>query len=301
MQIIRNPNKVKNLLNENSQNEWIYETHLGVRYGLKGRIIKEESSDFQTIKIIESDNYGTSLMLDNCWMVAGKQEKYYHECLVQTAMCSAHRIQKVLIIGGGDGGSARECLMHKDVKQLDLIEIDSKVIDLSKQYLGDIGGKAWKDKRLNLQIKDGIKWVNEAKNNTYDVIIIDGSDPIGPAKGLYNKRFFEACSRILRPGGVFATQSESPEAFEKVHIQIVKTLRDIFDHADPMYGWVPMYPSGWWSWTFASMNEPRYLNPLKKRAEFISRNCHLWSPRWQKGAFIAMPAFIEKKLKHEIS
>jgi spermidine synthase len=91
---------------------------------------------------------------------------------------------------------------------------------------------------------------------------VDGSDPTGPAEGLFNRAFFSNCCRILKPGGVFATQSESPEAFRQVHIDMVKLIRELFGHADPLYGWVPMYPSGWWSWTFAAKDAPRY-SPLK--------------------------------------
>jgi len=122
-------------------------------------------------------------------------------------------------------------------------------------------------------------------------------DPAGPAEGLFNRAFFEQCRRILRPGGVFASQSESPEAFESVHLALVRLLREVFGHADPLYGWVPMYPSGWWSWTFAAVDGPRYRNPLAQRAEQVADGCRIWSPRWQGGGFAAMPAWIERQLQ----
>ena len=96
------------------------------------------------------------------------------------------------------------------------------------------------------------------------MIIIDGADPIGPSKELFSNSFLKDCKRILKPGGVFATQSESPESFQQIHINIVKVLREIFDYADPMYGSVSIYPSGLWSWTFASMEKPKYMTPKKK-------------------------------------
>ena len=128
------------------------------------------------------------------------------------------------------------------------------------------------------------------------MVLVDGSDPAGPAEGLFNRSFFEHCRRILRPGGVFATQSESPEAFREVHIAIVKVLREVFDHADPLYGWVPMYPSGWWSWTFAAMDAPRYRSARTDRAALVADGCEIWTPRWQEGGFAAMPAFVEREL-----
>ncbi len=278
---------------------WLDETHEGVRYGLEGKVLVEEKSSFQKITIFDSKRYGKSLLLDNCWMTAELQEKHYHECLVHPALCSAEKISKVLIIGGGDGGTAKECLKYKEVEEIHLVEIDNRVIELSKKYLPNIGGQAWRDSRVQITIQDGISWVSNAKDNSYDIILIDGSDPKGPAKGLFNKRFFQNCKRILKRGGVFATQSESPEAFRKIHIDTIKTIRTVFDFADPLYGSVPMYPSGWWSWTFAALDKERYKQPILQRATEINKSCEIWNTRWQKAAFGAMPTFIEKALKNE--
>tara|TARA_B100000700_G_scaffold209080_1_gene229862 strand:+ start:959 stop:1825 length:867 start_codon:yes stop_codon:yes gene_type:complete len=275
---------------------WIDEYHRGVRYGLEGKVILEELSPYQKITICESKRYGKALLLDNCWMTAEKSEKCYHECLIHPALCGSNKIDNILIIGGGDGGSARECLKYTEVKSIDLIEIDLKVIELSKKYLPKIGDNAWSDRRLNIKIKNGIEWVKNTKNSFYDVIIIDGADPIGPSKKLYSISFLEDCKRILKPGGVFATQSESPESFYKIHINIVNILREIFEYADPLYGSVPLYPSGWWSWTFASMKAPKYMFPIESRVKEISGQCHIWSERWQKGSFNSIPAFIERVL-----
>ncbi len=276
---------------------WIYESHNDVRYGLKGKLIKQEKTPFQEIKIIESKRYGKGLLLDNAWMTTEKQEKQYHECLVHPAICGAKDLNKVLIIGGGDGGTARECLKYKQIKNLDMVEIDIRVIELSKQYLPSLGDKAWNDSRLNIKIKNAIEWIKQAKNNYYDVIIVDGADPKGPAKQLFDINFLKDCKRVLKSGGIFATQSESPESFREIHIEIIQTLRKVFDYADPLYGSVPIYPSGWWSWTFASDEKPRYLSPKKERVLEISAQCEIWSTRWQQGAFNTIPAFIERVLK----
>ncbi len=285
-------------MNKISRNgaQWIDEYTQGVRYGLKGRILAEETSPYQNIKIIDSTRYGKALLLDNCWMTAEKQEKQYHESLVHPAMCGSNQIEKILIIGGGDGGSARECLKYKEVKHLDYVESYQRLNELSQKFLPTIGDIAWTDPRLHIQVDNGLEWVANVQENSYDVILVDGADPIGPAKDLFNESFLNNCRRILHPEGVFATQSESPEAFCQLHIDIIKILRKVFDYADPLYGWVPMYPSGWWSWTFASMKTPRFLYPKPNRASSIEKNCEIWSMRWQKGAFETMPAFITKKL-----
>jgi spermidine synthase len=275
---------------------WIDEPHQGVRYGLAGRVLVEEQSDFQRITVIDSQRYGKGLLLDGCWMTAEHQERHYHEALVHPALCSAEAIERVLVIGGGDGGTARECLRHPGVKHLDMVEIDGRVVELSQEHLSSIGGGCWSDPRFHLTVGDGIAWAAAAADGSYDVVIVDGSDPTGPAEGLFNRAFFRNCCRILKPGGVFATQSESPEAFRQVHIDMVKLIRELFGHADPLYGWVPMYPSGWWSWTFAAKDAPRYLTPQSQRAAVVAAGCAIWSPRWQQGAFNTIPAFIEREL-----
>ena len=279
-----------------TSSSWIDEHHQGVRYGLKGRVLVDEISPFQRITVIESNRYGKGLLLDGCWMTAEHQERHYHEALVHPALCSANKLERVLVIGGGDGGTARECLRHHEVQHLDMVEIDGRVVELSKQHLPSLGGHAWSDPRLHLYLEDGIAWTTNAAEASYDVVLVDGSDPSGPAEGLFNEAFFKQCRRILRPGGVFASQSESPEAFKQIHIDTVRLIREVFGHADPLYGSVPMYPSGWWSWTFAAVDGPRYRNPLPARAAAISTSCEIWSPRWQQGAFEAIPAFIEREL-----
>ena len=275
---------------------WFDEYHENTRFGLKGRLIIEEKTNFQTIKIIQSKRYGRALILDNCWMTAENQEKQYHESLIHPALTSAERISKILIIGGGDGGAARECLLYPEVQKVDLVEIDNRVIELSKEYLPSIGGNAWKDHRLHIHVENGINWAKKMQDDSYDVVIVDSSDPQGPAKGLFNKQFFLNCHRILRKGGVFATQTESPESFLDIHVQTVQIIREVFEFADPLYGNVPIYPGGLWSWTFGAKDKARYYEPISERTENISKTCEIWSRKWQHGAFNLIPASLEKKL-----
>ena len=277
---------------------WVDEEHRQVRYGLTGEVLVEKTSPFQRITLIRSERYGKALLLDGCWMTAERQERHYHEALVHPALCGAEAIERVLVIGGGDGGTARECLRHTGVRHLDMVEIDGDVVNLCRTHLPSLGGSAWSDPRLHLTVGDGIAWAADAPDSAYDVVLVDGSDPAGPAEGLFNRSFFEQCRRILKPGGVFGTQSESPEAFQGVHIAMVRLIREVFGHADPMYGWVPMYPSGWWSWTFAAKDGPRYLHADCQRAAIVASACEIWSPRWQQGAFQAVPAFIDREINH---
>ena len=124
----------------NNDQIWIDENHNNSRYGLKGKLLVRKKTPFQEIIILETKEYGNALMLDGCWMTSDRDEKYYHECLVHPALSNLSAINKVLIIGGGDGGTLRECLKYKDITAIDLVEIDEEVINLSKHFLKKVGG-----------------------------------------------------------------------------------------------------------------------------------------------------------------
>ena len=280
----------------NEKTEWIDEVHKGSRYGLKGKIITKINSPYQEIIILETNSYGKALMLDGCWMTSDKEEKYYHECLVHPALSSLEEISNILIIGGGDGGTARECLKYKKVLKVDLVEIDEEVIRISKKYLTNIGKNSWNDKRLKIHICDGFQWIKNIQDNYYDVILLDISDPSEFSKELFGKNFYKECKRIMRQKGILATQSESPESFEEIHIDIIKSLRDLFQNTYTMYSFVPFYPSGIWSWTFASKDEKFFLKGQNKETNKIEKSCDIWSLNYQSGAFKMMPNKIKKAL-----
>ena len=276
---------------------WIDEYHKGSRFGLSGNILLKKNSKFQEILIIETDYYGKALMLDGCWMTSLRDEKYYHECLVHPALSNIEKKSRVLIIGGGDGGTARECLKYAQVARVDLVEIDEEVIKLSKIFLKEIGGEAWIDKRLSIHIDDGFRWVEKTKDNFYDAIFIDCSDPSEFSNLLFSDSFYKDCKRILTKKGILATQSESPESFKNIHINILKSLKKIFKVSETMYSFVPIYPSGIWSWTFASNEKINLSKPNCKEAMRIEKDCDVWNLNFQKAAFKMMPNKIRKELQ----
>ena len=235
-------------------------------------------------------------MLDGCWMTSLKDEKYYHECLVHPALSSIDEKSNVLIIGGGDGGTARECVKYSQISKIDLVEIDEEVIKISKKFLKEIGGEAWNDKRLKIHIDDGVKWVKKTRDNFYDVIFIDCSDPSEFSNLLFSDSFYRECKRILTKNGILATQSESPESFKNIHISILKTLKKIFRVSETMYSFVPIYPSGIWSWTFASEKVLNLSNQNCNEALRIEKGCEIWNLNFQNAAFKMMPNKIVKEL-----
>ena len=280
----------------NNDQIWIDENHKDSRYGLKGKLVVRKKTAYQEIIILKTFEYGNALMLDGCWMTSDRDEKYYHECLVHPALSNLSKINTVLIIGGGDGGTLRECLKYKDITAIDLVEIDEEVINLSKHFLKKVGGNSWLDKRLKINICDGCKWVKNIKNNYYDAILIDCSDPSDFANGLFSTSFYKECKRILKEKGILATQSESPESFKKIHIKIIQSLKSIFKTSSTMYAFVPFYPSGIWSWTFASNNEKDFLIPKHNQIKSIENSCDVWNLNYQEGALKMIPNKILKEL-----
>ena len=275
---------------------WIDEYHKGSRFGLNGKILIKKNSKYREIIVIENEYYGKALMLDSCWMTSLKDEKYYHECLVHPALSSIDEKSNVLIIGGGDGGTLRECVKYSQISKIDLVEIDEEVIKISKEFLREIGGEAWNDKRLEIHVDDGVKWVKKTRDNFYDVIFIDCSDPSEFSNLLFSDSFYKECKRILTPKGILATQSESPESFKNIHINILKTLKNIFKVSETMYSFVPIYPSGIWSWTFASSEDLNLSKQNYDEVLKIEKGCEIWNLNFQNAAFKMMPNKIVKEL-----
>jgi len=275
---------------------WIDEYHKGSRFGINGKILIKTNSRYQEIIVIENEYYGKALMLDGCWMTSLKDEKYYHECLVHPALSSIDEKSNVLIIGGGDGGTLRECVKYTQISKIDLVEIDEEVIKISQKFLKEIGGEAWNDKRLEIHVDDGVKWVKKTIDNFYDVIFIDCSDPSEFSNLLFSDSFYKECKRILSPRGVLATQSESPESFKNIHINILKTLKNIFKVSETMYSFVPIYPSGIWSWTFASSEDLNLSRQNYDEVVKIEKGCEIWNLNFQNAAFKMMPNKIVKEL-----
>ena len=227
-----------------------------LRLGLKlKRSLFTGQSDYQKVEIVETELLGKALLIDGLWMTSEGDEAPYHELIVHPALTTARELKRVLVIGGGDGGTVREVLLHPEVEHVDMVEIDAMVVEACQSHLPEIGRGVWDDPRLNVMIADGVTYVKEADVEPYDVIIVDGSDPVGPAVGLFNEDFYRGCARVLKEEGIFVTQSESPLLFREVHLGMVKLIRTVFGHAWPYYYPVLIYGSGHWSWTYASRSQ----------------------------------------------
>lgn len=243
-------NDIKNLNANSSIYTEYYHKKTGLTVGVN-KVLFSEQTPFQKVEVFETDTWGNLMTIDGMVMLSEKDEFVYHEMLTHVGMFAHPYPEKVLIIGGGDGGTAREVLKHSSVKQVDMVEIDEAVVRASKEFLPRVG--AWEDPRLTVHFEDGIAFVKNAKSE-YDVLIIDGSDPVGPAEGLFEKEFFEYCFAALKEDGVLTGQTESPWV-EEYHPSIKKVfdaLGSVFAYSSMYLGFIPLYPAGMWSFAYAS-------------------------------------------------
>lgn len=273
---------------------WYQETFQGTRLGLETTgTLYSGRSEFQKIEIFETKAYGRALALDDVFMTSVKDEFFYHENLTHPALLTAKDPKRVLVIGGGDGGTVREVLRHPGVETCVMIEIDQGVVEACKEYLPTIG-TAWDDPRLDLRFADGIDYVKNSDEEAYDVVLLDGTDPVGPGEVLFAQEFFAACKRMLKGGGVLAMQSETPILMRDVFFETQAKLRDLFAEVHPYFGPVPLYASGIWSWTWAS-DRPGHLDIDHERAAAIIDGCRYYNADIHRASF-AQPNYIRRGL-----
>ncbi|MBC61891.1 MAG: spermidine synthase [Zetaproteobacteria bacterium] len=222
---------------------------LSYGYSLKETLFSGKSH-FQEIKVFETKAYGKMLTIDDFVMLTESDEFVYHEMIAHVPMLHHKSPRRVLVIGGGDGGTVREILKHQEVEHIVLCEIDSLVIDVSKKYFPKVSQKL-DDPKLTIHIGDGFQFMREQKN-AFDIILIDSTDPIGPGEGLFTKEFYASVSKALCPGGLLTIQSESPWAQAKFLEKIYQNIKGSFQTVKPYIGSVPTYPRGLWSWTLAT-------------------------------------------------
>ncbi|WP_343779805.1 polyamine aminopropyltransferase [Clostridium sartagoforme] len=218
-----------------------------------------EQSPFQKIDVLDTYEFGRVLVIDNWTMVTEKDEFIYHEMITHVAMATNKSIKNVLVIGAGDGGTVRELTRYKNIENIDMVEIDEAVVKASKEFLPFTSSKL-DDERVNLFFEDGIKFV-KGKENLYDLIIIDSTDPIGPGEGLFTTEFYKDCFASLTESGILINQCESPyyPHNAKEMKRSFSKLKGIFDICEAYQYHMPTYASGHWMFCFAS----KKLHPLK--------------------------------------
>ncbi len=246
------------------------------------------TSSYQKIDIIDTDSFGRVLFLDGLVQTTEKDEFFYHEMLVHPAMVSHPGPVAVLIIGGGDGGALKEILRYP-VRSAIMVEIDATVVEVCEKYFPWLAG-ARRDKRVELKIADGNAFIRQSER-TFDVILVDSSDPVGPSTVLHQRQFFRRLRDHLKPGGIIAGQAGSP----LYHLTSLREksvfLRQMFKFSFFYLGPVPTYPGGMWSYFFVSDK----ITPLRAARSNIPSGLRYYDAEIHRAAF-SLPAFLKKEL-----
>jgi spermidine synthase len=265
-----------------------------------GEVFYDVQSPFQRVRIMESYKYGKMLALDDMVMTTEKDEFHYHEMISHPAMFTHRNAKNILVIGGGDGGTVREVLRHEGVQKVTMVEIDEEVIKSCKEFLPTIAA-AFDNPKLELLVDDGIAFAKNAAPESYDIIIIDGSDPVGPAEGLFSVSFYQNCYNALKPGGILIAQGESPKFNEKAFSELNFTLRGIFgqENAPVSLFFVPTYPTGMWSFQYGlkDSEHPKKIKNVEEIDAFVeAKGLRYYNADVHTGSF-ATPNFVKSLLK----
>ncbi len=269
-----------------------YTPHTGLTFAVKERLYKAQS-EFQNIEVLDTFEFGRILLLDGCVMLTDRDEFIYHEMIVHPAMLTHADPRRVLIIGGGDGGSIRETLRHPTLESIHLVEIDKMVIDVSRRFFPALSA-GYDDPRVEVFVADGFDHL-ETHREWYDVIIVDSIDPVGEAAKLFTPEFYAKVKQGLRAGGNFVCQSESPFYNGEVLRQVHGALEPLFNHVHPFLAYIPTYPAGMWSFTFASDEVDPENVSLAWEQDFIPQ-LKYFTPEIFRASF-ATPNFVNALLK----
>jgi spermidine synthase len=283
-----------------SRDVWFTERDDRIALSLKhnGKLFSGES-DFQRVEVYDTQAYGKMLSLDGMIMTTEKDEFVYHEMISHIAMLTHPNPKRALIIGGGDGGTARELLRHEGLAEVVMVEIDQLVIDAAREHLPEIAA-ALDHEWLTLRVADGLNYVAEAADESFDVVIVDSTDPVGPAEGLFTRDFYEGVHRILTKDGIMITQSESPRFNEKVFKEIYQLYGEIFGAGQVhcYLAYIPTYPTGMWSFSYSSKGAVHPLAQFdsdKSAAFAADHDLQYYNEGIHQAAF-ALPGFVKELL-----
>ena len=252
--------------------------------------LHEEQSPYQKIEIYNTKHFGHLLVIDGLVMLSAKDNFIYHEMMSHPALFSHAMPNHVVIVGGGDCGTLQQVAKHACVKKITQIEIDERVTRICEEYFPELCS-ANNDPRVTFEFKDAIEWMSTTAPNSIDIIIVDSTDPIGPAEGLFKKDFFQSCYQALTEDGLMIQQSESP----LIHSEsITKPMRNEmglagFKEINTLLFPQPVYPTGWWSATMAAKNDIHLVRDkdakhLNFETQYYNYDIHL--------AAFATPTFL---------
>ena len=263
-----------------------------------GNLLYDKTSPYQRVRIMDTYGYGKTLTIDNMIMCTEKDEYHYHEMIAHPAILAHGNVKNVLVIGGGDGGTIREVLKHQQVEQVTMVEIDGLVVEACKEHLPTLASD-FDHPKLNLIIGDGIEYVKNLAPESVDLIIVDGSDPVGPAEGLFSEAFYTNCQLALRDGGVLVTQGESPMFNSGTFVDLNACLKSIYGakQVHTLLFQIPTYPSGIWSFQLACKGDTNPSLPQTDLVQHFEHNntLHYYNAGVHASAF-ALPNYVKRML-----
>lgn len=279
---------------------WYTEQHTpNVRFSIKVTdLLYTSHSGIQQIDVFESKEFGRFLTLDGLMMVTEKDEFIYHDMMVHVPMAVKRDAKKILVIGGGDGGTVRELTRYLAVETIDLVEIDEEVVRVCKKYLPQTACSL-DDPRVNIFYEDGLRFVR-SKINEYDLILVDSTDPFGPGEGLFTREFYGNCHKALKADGVLVNQHESPyydfyaDSMQRAH----KRIEEYFPVCRVYQAHIPSYPSGHWLFGFASKSLDPVLDLDAGKWEELGLHTRYYNTQIHSGSF-ALPTYVKELLDHE--
>jgi len=284
------------------ESTWITEENAHPEHGPQLRFgfratheLHREQSDFQEVVVAEGPAYGRMLFLDGFMMTTERDEFVYHEMLSHVPLQIARQrgpVRRVLIIGGGDGGLAREILRYDSVEHVDLVEIDAAVIDVSRRFLPTIG-RAFDDPRLHVRAEDGNAFIHAAEPGSYDVILVDSADPVGPGIVLFEPPFYTAVRDALTPHGVMAAQGMSPWLQREGQRMMFGNLGKVFGTVSAYVATIPTYPGGQWCFALCAAGELDPHDIDDDQADALTAGSHYYTAAVHHGA-LAVPPFARE-------
>lgn len=251
------------------------------------RVLHEEQTPFQHLQLVELEDFGRALVLDGAVQTTVGDEYIYHEMIAHVPLFTHPSPERVLVIGGGDGGTVREVARHPSVTSIDMVEIDRAVVETCRRYLPETAC-GLDHPKVNLMIGDGLAWV-AGREEEYDVILVDSSDPVGPAEGLFNRAFYANVYQALRPDGIFVAQVLSPFFHQKLIRDVHQVVASIFPVVLPYLAVVPTYPSGLHCFMLGSKRH----SPLRKGIGAPTWPTRWYTPEVHRAAFQLPPVVGE--------
>jgi spermidine synthase len=277
-------------------NVWYSELHEG-HSGLTvkiDRIVESLQSEFQRIDVLETRNFGRALVLYGSLMAADKDNNAYNEMITHVPLFTHPKPKRALIIGGGDCGALTEILKHPEIEECVMCEIDQMVVEVSKKYFPYLT-TGCSDKRARLVFEDGLKYIENGKDK-FDVIMLDLSDPVGPAEGLFQRPFYQQVAARLNDDGIMVAQSESPFYHQKSVKGIYNNLAGVFPIIKMYTAFMPIYPSAYWSFAFCSKKYDPVAGFDRKRVESLNLKTRYYNADVHTAAF-ALPQFVKELFK----